>query len=166
MYNSQDSCDNLQGYRYAGLQSAQCCSCGTSYGLYGTASNCNMPCIGNTNEICGGPWSNTIVEILYKGKTWEFVNTVMTTSRLPLFNVCVWTVVAKIDVIAKTGQWPWFITMVVQNQESMGEGAIRQLLVNPSPKSRWRCGKTLAHRVGNPGSNPGGCWLKIIFSDL
>ena len=24
-------------------------------------------------------------------------------------------------------------------------------------KSRWRCGKTLAHHVGDPGSIPSGC---------
>ena len=36
------------------------CLCGNSYGSYGSSSNCNMPCSGNTSEICGGVMTNSI----------------------------------------------------------------------------------------------------------
>ena len=36
------------------------CFCGNSYGSQGTATNCNSPCSGNSNEICGGGWANSV----------------------------------------------------------------------------------------------------------
>ena len=40
------------------------CYCGNVFGTYGLAINsgysCNMPCTGNSNEICGGGNANSI----------------------------------------------------------------------------------------------------------
>ena len=49
-----------KGFKYAGAQYADYCFCGNSYGKYGKADNCNMPCTGNKNEICGGAWANSV----------------------------------------------------------------------------------------------------------
>ena len=46
-------------FNFWNFQSHQC-FCGNSYGSYGLATNCNMNCAGNTNEICGGYSTNSI----------------------------------------------------------------------------------------------------------
>jgi hypothetical protein len=50
------------GYQYIGLQDGNQCFCGNTYGSYGvTASmNCNTPCAGNTTEICGSSYTNSV----------------------------------------------------------------------------------------------------------
>jgi hypothetical protein len=48
------------GFRYAGTQYGSSCLCGNSYGRSGAANNCNMPCSGNTAEMCGGSYANSI----------------------------------------------------------------------------------------------------------
>jgi hypothetical protein len=53
----------LEGYKFAGLQYSSYCFCGNNYGKYGMANNCNMPCSGNKNEICGGSWANSIYAV-------------------------------------------------------------------------------------------------------
>lgn len=57
-----ETCRRL-GYRYAGLQDAQSCLCGDSYGRYGQASNCNLPCTGDPRQICGGFSANSVYRI-------------------------------------------------------------------------------------------------------
>lgn len=52
-----------KGFKYAGLQYADHCFCGNSYSEYGTADNCNMPCTGEQNEMCGGAWANSVYEL-------------------------------------------------------------------------------------------------------
>ena len=52
-----------RGFAYAGTQYSSWCFCGNSYGKSGTAENCNMKCAGNTNQICGGPWANSVYSI-------------------------------------------------------------------------------------------------------
>eukprot|EP00026_Physarum_polycephalum_P021946 Phypoly_transcript_25602.p1 GENE.Phypoly_transcript_25602~~Phypoly_transcript_25602.p1 ORF type:complete len:124 (+),score=6.50 Phypoly_transcript_25602:43-372(+) len=49
-------------FSYAGLQDANQCWCGNTYGTYGTGSDadCNMPCTGNPQEMCGGVWRNSV----------------------------------------------------------------------------------------------------------
>jgi hypothetical protein len=49
-------------YQYFGLQATHHCLCGNSYGLYGQVpeSECNKPCSGNANQICGNDWRNSI----------------------------------------------------------------------------------------------------------
>ncbi|KAJ3069113.1 hypothetical protein HDU98_007813 [Podochytrium sp. JEL0797] len=42
------------GYSFGGLEYAQQCFCGNSVPVT-VASSCNMPCLGNATEICGGP---------------------------------------------------------------------------------------------------------------
>ena len=37
------------------------CFCGNfTYGVYGKVNTCNMPCMGNKNQICGNIWANSI----------------------------------------------------------------------------------------------------------
>ena len=49
-----------RGFAYAGTQYSTWCFCGNQYGKSGEASNCNMPCAGNAQEICGGAWANSV----------------------------------------------------------------------------------------------------------
>ncbi|OAQ20922.1 WSC domain-containing protein [Thermosulfurimonas dismutans] len=53
-----------RGYRYAGVQYSSQCFCGNSYGKYGPATNCNMNCTGDKNQICGGNWANSIYNVV------------------------------------------------------------------------------------------------------
>ncbi len=41
------------------------CYCDNSYGVYGIGNltDCNMPCSGNNQQICGGRWRNSIYRI-------------------------------------------------------------------------------------------------------
>ena len=52
-----------RGFRYAGTQYRTECFCGESYGKFGQANNCNMPCAGDSKEICGGSWANSVFEV-------------------------------------------------------------------------------------------------------
>ena len=52
-----------KGFKYMGLQYSSYCFCGNDFGKYGKADNCNMPCNGNPNEICGGSWANSIYKL-------------------------------------------------------------------------------------------------------
>ncbi len=54
--------------RYAAVQDASDCLCGSSdddYNTYGMAadSECNMQCTGNSNEICGGFWRQNVFDL-------------------------------------------------------------------------------------------------------
>lgn len=49
------------GHAYFGVQNGGTgCFCGPTYGRYGPATNCSMPCSGNHSEQCGGPDTNSI----------------------------------------------------------------------------------------------------------
>ncbi len=53
------------GYQYAGTQASGQCWCGNSYGSYGVDPNgCIMSCQGNPEEMCGGPWRNSVYRTL------------------------------------------------------------------------------------------------------
>ena len=58
-------CDQLN-YNYAGAEFADECYCGNSIvtnqgaGTVASASDCNMPCSGETAQICGGPSRMTV----------------------------------------------------------------------------------------------------------
>ena len=70
-YNSDDSLTvescvrecGRRGYKYAAMQYSHGCVCDNSYGKYGKADNCNMKCTGNSSEICGGEWANSVYKI-------------------------------------------------------------------------------------------------------
>lgn len=49
-----------KGFSYAGTQYSSQCFCGNNYGIYGKSQNCNMQCSGNSGQICGGPWANSV----------------------------------------------------------------------------------------------------------
>jgi hypothetical protein len=49
-----------KGFKYAGVQYGESCLCGDSYGKFGTADNCDMPCTGDRNQICGGRLANNV----------------------------------------------------------------------------------------------------------
>ena len=51
-----------KGFRYAGVQYAESCLCGHSYGRFGPASNCNMACTGNPRQVCGGGNANSVYD--------------------------------------------------------------------------------------------------------
>jgi hypothetical protein len=52
------------GYKYAGVQDSSYCFCGNTYGKYGTATNCNMACSGDSGVICGGSYANSVYEAI------------------------------------------------------------------------------------------------------
>eukprot|EP00026_Physarum_polycephalum_P005850 Phypoly_transcript_05889.p1 GENE.Phypoly_transcript_05889~~Phypoly_transcript_05889.p1 ORF type:complete len:562 (+),score=58.97 Phypoly_transcript_05889:161-1846(+) len=70
-----ESCQEWCGVRlfaYAALQFSYQCFCGNSYGSQGQASNsaCNMPCDGDSSEICGAGGINSVYttsNVGYKG---------------------------------------------------------------------------------------------------
>jgi choice-of-anchor C domain-containing protein len=57
---------NQKGFKYAGVQYSNQCFCGNSYGKYGVATNCDMPCSGNRDKMCGGFWANSVYGITIK----------------------------------------------------------------------------------------------------
>ncbi len=71
-------CKN-RGFRYAGLQYSSQCFCDNSYGRYGKADNCNMTCSGNSNEVCGGGWANSVFSVYSIINTTDTSNTTNTT---------------------------------------------------------------------------------------
>ena len=52
-----------QNYVYAGVQAADWCHCGNSFGKHGQASNCDKACFGASDQICGGSWANNVYRI-------------------------------------------------------------------------------------------------------
>jgi len=50
---------------YMGIQNGTYCFCnnGMNFGSYGTATNCNVPCGGNNQEMCGGSQANSVWHI-------------------------------------------------------------------------------------------------------
>ena len=52
-----------QGFPYAGTQYATYCFCGRSNGRSGAADNCNMACGGNSSEMCGGTFANSVYSV-------------------------------------------------------------------------------------------------------
>lgn len=49
-----------RGFAFAAVQYGESCLCGNSYGKYGAATNCNMPCTGDANQTCGGYTANSV----------------------------------------------------------------------------------------------------------
>jgi hypothetical protein len=61
--NTPQSCVQTcynQGFPFAGVQYGQSCLCGNSYGNHGTADRCNMPCTGDSSQVCGGYNANSV----------------------------------------------------------------------------------------------------------
>eukprot|EP01059_Diplonema_ambulator_P016847 TRINITY_DN28820_c0_g1_i1.p1 TRINITY_DN28820_c0_g1~~TRINITY_DN28820_c0_g1_i1.p1 ORF type:complete len:2516 (+),score=639.61 TRINITY_DN28820_c0_g1_i1:711-7550(+) len=54
------------GFTYAGMQAGSECWCGNSYSGYAWNwdSYCNIPCTGNSAEMCGGVWKNSVYLLL------------------------------------------------------------------------------------------------------
>jgi hypothetical protein len=50
-----------KGFRYAAVQYGESCLCGNSYGKYGPADNCDMPCTGGP-MACGGYSANEVYD--------------------------------------------------------------------------------------------------------
>ncbi|XP_046336344.1 WSC domain-containing protein 2-like [Haliotis rufescens] len=54
-------------HKYAGLQGYTHCLCGDSVNIVRypkkPESDCNQPCKGNTSEICGGDWRNSLYRL-------------------------------------------------------------------------------------------------------
>jgi hypothetical protein len=61
--NTPQSCIQTcynQGFAFAGVQYGQSCLCGNSYGKTGAADRCNMPCTGDSSQVCGGYNANSV----------------------------------------------------------------------------------------------------------
>ena len=61
--NTPQSCIQTcynQGFAFAGVQYGQSCLCGNSYGNFGAADRCNMPCTGDSSQVCGGYNANSV----------------------------------------------------------------------------------------------------------
>ncbi|KAL4233175.1 hypothetical protein ACF0H5_007859 [Mactra antiquata] len=54
-----------RGFVYAGTQYRTFCFCGNSYNTLETPieSHCNMACSGNSSQICGGGYRNSIFRV-------------------------------------------------------------------------------------------------------
>jgi hypothetical protein len=55
-----------QDYSVAATQFGTWCFCGTDFGNFGEADNCNMGCAGNPDEVCGGRWANSVYKLAPK----------------------------------------------------------------------------------------------------
>jgi hypothetical protein len=51
-----------KGFAYAGVQSGNMCMCSNNFGNYGgvETSKCNIPCPGQSNQMCGGNLLNSV----------------------------------------------------------------------------------------------------------
>jgi phosphinothricin acetyltransferase len=49
-----------KGFAYAGVQYSESCLCGSRYGQFGAADNCNMACTGDGAQTCGGINANSV----------------------------------------------------------------------------------------------------------
>ncbi|CAH1778020.1 unnamed protein product, partial [Owenia fusiformis] len=63
-------CNNVcrsQGFKYAGSQFGEQCFCGNDFGSQGKVadSECNVKCQGNSEEVCGGGFRNSIHLVRY-----------------------------------------------------------------------------------------------------
>lgn len=61
--NTPQNCVQIcraRGFAYAGVQFSESCLCGNTYGQFGAAANCDMPCTGDASQICGGMNSNMV----------------------------------------------------------------------------------------------------------
>ncbi|KZO96175.1 glycoside hydrolase family 71 protein [Calocera viscosa TUFC12733] len=79
-------CENYclsSGYIYAGIEYAEECMCGNTIntgsgqGVLATDGRCNMGCLGNTAEQCGGTWG---IQIYKYGSSSTSTTTTMTTA--------------------------------------------------------------------------------------
>ena len=52
------------GYTYFGTQHYYECFCDNDYGSLGTSSDCTTACGGDSNEICGGAYANSVYMLL------------------------------------------------------------------------------------------------------
>ena len=51
---------HFQNYWYAGTEHKAQCYCNNEYDLHGPADNCDSPCDGDSNQICGGVWALSV----------------------------------------------------------------------------------------------------------
>ncbi len=61
-----------RGFQYAGTQYGSYCFCGNSYGKYGALTSgegrkCDTPCSGNSGQMCGGAWANSVYSVSNEG---------------------------------------------------------------------------------------------------
>ncbi|XP_063410475.1 uncharacterized protein LOC134693567 [Mytilus trossulus] len=84
-YRYVDMCVQLcMGNRYWGLQYSSECYCGNvleNSGVYNETddSECNKECLGNSSQICGGKWRNSVYELTQTTNT-EIITSVVTSS--------------------------------------------------------------------------------------
>jgi hypothetical protein len=59
-----------KGAQYFSTQYAGECFCGDSFGSYGDGEGCNMACTGDSTEMCGGSWHNSVYQITSGSGVW------------------------------------------------------------------------------------------------
>ncbi|XP_063410701.1 uncharacterized protein LOC134693733 [Mytilus trossulus] len=74
--------ESCHGHRYLGLQNSNECFCGDSLGDPGVykkknENQCNKPCLGNSAQMCGDAWRNSVHEFI----TATIPPTIMTTGE-------------------------------------------------------------------------------------
>jgi len=57
----QTACWNA-GYKYAGAQDGDQCFCGNTPGTQAPETDCNIACAGDSTQICGGAWRNSVYQ--------------------------------------------------------------------------------------------------------
>jgi len=70
-----DTC-RTAGFTYAGAQFYTFCFCGESYDRFGLAPQCTTACGGNSDQICGDAWTNSVYAVCptgYYGSNCEYV---------------------------------------------------------------------------------------------
>ena len=100
------------GYAYAGVQAASDCYCGNSYGKHGTATNCDMACVGDPSKICGGLLANSVYELATPAEALSIVcDEVLITPGL---------VIHELDKIYKTYHVELDIKMLTSDHHTNG----------------------------------------------
>jgi hypothetical protein len=56
----------VHGFLYAGTQAGSQCFCGNAFGGQGPAGQCDQPCNGDSTEICGGVYENSVFAVTAK----------------------------------------------------------------------------------------------------
>jgi hypothetical protein len=59
---------SARGFTYSAVQSHQQCFGGNDVSRYSLPGTCNLPCSGNTSQICGGDCANSIYDVSGKLK--------------------------------------------------------------------------------------------------
>uniref|UniRef100_A0A1I8HUZ6 WSC domain-containing protein n=1 Tax=Macrostomum lignano TaxID=282301 RepID=A0A1I8HUZ6_9PLAT len=114
---TQDFCSSfcaLGGFPYFGLQYAWACFCSWDFGSLGPAkeSDCDRPCNGNSSQICGGSWRNSVFALTYPKRS------CFKQSQMPSLNVSS-TVPTSWSLAAKTALYCLMPAVIFSGQQRL-----------------------------------------------